>query len=330
MAKGNWSHAGGFQTLAGKDYQSVFGKFNDNKTDTLFEIGNGTSENDKRNAFEIKEDGSAVLQTQGYEPNSIVTLSHIWENYATYDILGGYVTQEEFQTSMSTGLKREFVDVLPDAATYEDQNTIYMVKRTDDPSNNIYDEYIAVEYGWYKTGFSNDNVLLYIDNISDQEPYEIYDANIIAGEISRIEHQDYYYAMAYKIKLQNKDKTIEVIEAAGNGSLGSLINLSISNYDTYKINIIPIENSEWSLYTLENTNQGDLTYYGKYYKIEVYKNMTDSDYEGPGFVFEKIGSTEINMDNYYTKSEINEQIGDIEAALDNIIAIQDSLIGGDS
>ena len=57
--------------------------------------------------------------------------------------------------------------------------------------------------------------------------------------------------------------------------------------------------------------------------------MTDSDYEGPGFVFEKIGSTEINMDNYYTKSEINEQIGDIEAALDSIIAIQDSLIGGD-
>jgi hypothetical protein len=139
--------------------------------------------------------------------------------------------------------------------------------------------------------------------------------------------------MAYKIKLQNQDKTktIEIIEDAyrDDNCLGLLINSS-SNYDTYKINIIPIENSEWSLYTLENTDQGNLTYYGKYYKIEVYKNMTDSDYEGPDFVFEKIGSTEINMNNYYTKEEVDKIIGNIEISLNNIIAIQNSLIGGES
>lgn len=197
-----------------------------------------------------------------------------------------------------------------------------MVKRTDNPSNNIYDEYMAVEYGWYKTGYSSDNVLLYVDTDSkpEEEPYEIYNANIINGGITVITHADYGYSIAYKIKLQNENETIEIIESKilGDGALGSLINSSTSNYNTYKINIIPIENSEWSLYTLENTDQGDLTYYGKYYKIEIYKNMMDSDYDGPGFVFEKIGSTEINMNNYYTKEEVDAKFAALEASITSL------------
>ena len=43
------------------------------------------------------------------------------------------------------------------------------------------------------------------------------------------------------------------------------------------------------------------------------------------------GNIEIDVDlsKYYTKAEIDGQIGDIETALDSIIAIQESLIGGD-
>jgi hypothetical protein len=45
-----------------------------------------------------------------------------------------------------------------------------------------------------------------------------------------------------------------------------------------------------------------------------------------------IGDTGVTVDlsNYYTKSEIDSQIGDIETALDTIIEIQNSLIGGDA
>lgn len=41
VAQGDNSHAGGYETTAGYDYQTVIGKYNNNKSDTLFEIGNG-------------------------------------------------------------------------------------------------------------------------------------------------------------------------------------------------------------------------------------------------------------------------------------------------
>lgn len=37
----------------------------------------------------------------------------------------------------------------------------------------------------------------------------------------------------------------------------------------------------------------------------------------------------VDVSNYYTKDEIDDKIGDIEAALDNIIAIQSIFIGGE-
>ena len=45
-------------------------------------------------------------------------------------------------------------------------------------------------------------------------------------------------------------------------------------------------------------------------------------------VAEALKTANVDLSNYYTKPEIDSQIGDIETALDNIIAIQNSLIGG--
>ena len=59
-ASGNFSHAGGEQTIAGYDHQTVIGKYNDNKSTDLFEIGNGTSANARSNAFEVDEDGNVT------------------------------------------------------------------------------------------------------------------------------------------------------------------------------------------------------------------------------------------------------------------------------
>lgn len=56
-ASGAYSHAEGFYTTAGYNYQHVQGKYNDNKSATLFEIGNGTSST-HNNAFEVYSDGS--------------------------------------------------------------------------------------------------------------------------------------------------------------------------------------------------------------------------------------------------------------------------------
>ena len=51
-AIGNQSHAGGRYTIAGYGDQTVIGKFNNNKEDTLFEVGCGASEGQRENCFE--------------------------------------------------------------------------------------------------------------------------------------------------------------------------------------------------------------------------------------------------------------------------------------
>lgn len=60
-ASGHSSRAGGQFNVAGYTAQEVIGKYNDNKSTTLFEVGNGTSESAKSNAFEVYANGDAVV-----------------------------------------------------------------------------------------------------------------------------------------------------------------------------------------------------------------------------------------------------------------------------
>ena len=59
---------------------------------------------------------------------------------------------------------------------------------------------------------------------------------------------------------------------------------------------------------------------------EIYGNTTTTPLNPNAFPG---GGGDVDLSNYYTKEEINTQIGDIETALDAIIAIQNELIGGD-
>ena len=60
IAYGYCSHVGGIGTSAGYDYQTVVGKYNDNKSVNLFEIGNGTY-NTPNNAFEVDTSGNVNI-----------------------------------------------------------------------------------------------------------------------------------------------------------------------------------------------------------------------------------------------------------------------------
>ena len=53
VAEGNYSHAQNYYTVAGAIAQTAMGKYNDNKSDTLLEVGNGTSDTARSNAFEV-------------------------------------------------------------------------------------------------------------------------------------------------------------------------------------------------------------------------------------------------------------------------------------
>ena len=52
------SFAHGMGVITRQKYQAGFGRYNDNKTNTLFEVGYGTGNNDKLNIFEVYSDGS--------------------------------------------------------------------------------------------------------------------------------------------------------------------------------------------------------------------------------------------------------------------------------
>lgn len=60
QALNNYSHAEGYQTKTETDYQHVQGKFNIGKSNTLFEIGNGESDTNRSNAFEVDNNGNAI------------------------------------------------------------------------------------------------------------------------------------------------------------------------------------------------------------------------------------------------------------------------------
>lgn len=86
-AIGKYSHASGLNTEANYSGQTVVGHCNDNKETTVFEVGNGwTDENGvvqrRQNALEVHLDGHVEVQTHGETPNSVVRnvdLTHIVE-----------------------------------------------------------------------------------------------------------------------------------------------------------------------------------------------------------------------------------------------------------
>lgn len=59
-ASGNYSHAGGSNTKALHDYEVAYGRCNQSNNDTLFSIGDGTSDDARHNAFEITTTGGKL------------------------------------------------------------------------------------------------------------------------------------------------------------------------------------------------------------------------------------------------------------------------------
>jgi len=60
-ANGGRSHASGLYTKADGDDQTVVGRYNNNDANNLFEVGNGTSDTARSNAFAVNENGIADL-----------------------------------------------------------------------------------------------------------------------------------------------------------------------------------------------------------------------------------------------------------------------------
>lgn len=57
-ASGDMAHAQNYGTVAGHDNQTAIGKYNDNDPDNAFEVGNGTADDARSNAFAVGWDGT--------------------------------------------------------------------------------------------------------------------------------------------------------------------------------------------------------------------------------------------------------------------------------
>lgn len=78
-ARGYASHVEGFATRALEECQHVEGVYNADNSNALHIIGNGTSENARKNAFEVLKDGRAKVQTAPTEDNDVVRLNELFE-----------------------------------------------------------------------------------------------------------------------------------------------------------------------------------------------------------------------------------------------------------
>ena len=72
----------GNNVSAEKDYEFAYGKFNQSNADTVFSIGDGTSENNRHNLIELKTNGQMFLngnavKTEGGDDNKL-RLGQIW------------------------------------------------------------------------------------------------------------------------------------------------------------------------------------------------------------------------------------------------------------
>ena len=107
-AIGNRSHAQNEGTETGYDSQTAIGKYNDNRQNNAFEIGNGTGVNNRSNAFEVDwngnvladgdiEDGQGNVLSEKLDSNGIFDLiypvgSYYWTsdgNFLPADVFGG-------------------------------------------------------------------------------------------------------------------------------------------------------------------------------------------------------------------------------------------------
>lgn len=76
-ATGPHSAAFGFETVANSDYETVVGKHNVSRTDALFQVGNGTDENNRKDAFVVYKDGRAEVDGAPTSEKGVIRLADL-------------------------------------------------------------------------------------------------------------------------------------------------------------------------------------------------------------------------------------------------------------
>lgn len=108
QAEGSQSFVTGTCNRGNQPNQLIGGKYNSNKSNTLFEIGNGTGENARSNALEVRSDGTVVC-------NDIIMNGVNLSTAVTDNIRSSYTNSSAITvtTTDSTILTKTFTDNTP-------------------------------------------------------------------------------------------------------------------------------------------------------------------------------------------------------------------------
>ncbi|WP_278989918.1 hypothetical protein [Segatella bryantii] len=152
VINGSYSHVGGFYNIAGSNYQTVIGKFNESDTNDIYSfiVGNGTGDNNRRNGFTVKWDGTAQVGALPVNDMDVATKKYVDDNSATVHHSASTPTTADGKNGdiwykMSVGTLGELEEIIAEYTKYngawyenKDNNTTYTAgENINIDSNNV-------------------------------------------------------------------------------------------------------------------------------------------------------------------------------------------------
>ena len=244
MTYGDYSHVGGLNSVAYSNagfthgeglisnnlYEVTFGKYNksNNNSNTRFSIGNGTSNTNRSNLFEVRENGCAYAETFVGDLNGTARWAEhaTYSTYTTYTTYASYSLHNTYQSIHSISSDHNYYITFSYNASYSlsyvDTDFYY-----NPATNAIYNNGNSYSQGYKHLGIDNDNYVLTaggsykqwsISNtantlVARDESKNIYvnDINTTADNLNSTSFTKVYVSDGDWIKYVTKSKFIEAI-----------------------------------------------------------------------------------------------------------------------
>lgn len=322
---GNNSHAGGLGTIASEDNQTAIGKYNEVNSNALFIVGNGVDNDNRDNAFVVNEDGSAEVYFVDEEnSNSVVNVE--------------YINSKSFGVGKKTGGGEVFNAI--------DVNIATNIHTHAEGFSTTASGDVAHAEGYYTTAYG---AVSHIEGwSSNKAPTTMTNENggTVAINASGLleawnASKNFSAAVASNSHVEGKDC---IASGAESHASGYQTKASGDRSYTEGVGTIAAKQSQHAQgrYNLEDTETDSVnTVLGRYAHIVGNgKNNADRsnahtlDWSGNAWFSGDVYVGGLSIDDksaqkLVTEKRLNEVFGNIEATLDSIIAIQDSILGGD-
>ena len=109
-ALGQYAHVQNLGTNAGFSCQTAIGSYNDNHSDALFEVGNGTDDNNRSNAFRVDADGDIHAAQHVKAVGNVMADNDVFDQYGNVRTIpaGQWFGSVSTNTAASTGTAKNW------------------------------------------------------------------------------------------------------------------------------------------------------------------------------------------------------------------------------